>query len=113
MVLNAGMKSSPWMACRPVATPDDIGDPSIKKASGVVELPIHLDWSHSGTFDIEDEHERRWLYQRVLTEGTEDDVRHYIRLDELLAMWDTIWLSPHVAEAWQRWFDRHGISVTC
>ena len=61
MVLNAGLKSSPWIACRPVATPEDIDDPSITKADGIVQFPLHLDWSHSGTFDLDNEHQRRWL----------------------------------------------------
>ena len=61
------------------------------------------------TYDLDDERERRRLYERVLTEGLDDDVRHYIRLDELLQMWEAMWLSPHVREAWRRWLVRHGI----
>ncbi len=107
----AGMKSPPWIAGRPVATPDDVNDPSITKASGVVQLPFHLAWSdRHQTYDLADERQRRRLYERVLTEGLDDDVRYYIDLDELLAMWEDLWLSPHVREAWQHWLDRHDIT---
>ena len=100
----------PFIACREVATPDDIDDPAIVKASGVVSLPVHIDWSFAGPFDLDDDVQRLWLYQLVLTEGLEDDVRFYIRLDKLLKMRDTIWLSQHVVEAWEAWFDRYGIT---
>ncbi len=110
MVLNAGLKSPPGIADRPVATPDDIDDPSLVKAEGVVELPLHLAWSGQGLYDLDEEPQRRWLYEQVLTEGRADDVRFYVKLGELLDMWPRMWLSPHVAEAWQRWFDRRGIS---
>ena len=114
MVLNAHKKSPPWIAGRPVATPDDIDDPSIVKASGVVQLPFHLAWSDQElTYDLDDQSDRRRLYERVLTEGLDADVCLYVRLDELLAMWETIWLSPHVREAWQLWLDRRGITVQC
>ncbi len=104
------MTLPPFIACRQVPTPDDIDDPTITKAEGVVELPIHIDWSYAGPFDLDDEWDRLHLYQLVLTEGLEDDVRFYIRLDELLAMWERIWLSQHVVEAWEVWFDRRGIT---
>ena len=101
------LKSRPGIACRPVATPDDIDDPSIAKAEGVVTLPYHLAWSDNLSYDLNNERDRRRLYERVLTEGDDDDVRYYIRLGELLEMWERIWLSPHVREAWQRWLHRH------
>ena len=110
MVHISEMTLPPWIACRQVATPDDIDDAGITKAEGVVELPIHIDWSYQSPFNLDDECDRRHLYQLVMTEGTEDDVRHYIRLDVLLEIWPTLWLSPHVAEAWQAWFDRRGIT---
>ena len=105
------LKSRPGIACRPVATPDDVDDPSITKAEGVVTLPFHLAWSDQHlTYDLDDERQRRRLYERVLTEGDDDDVRYDIRLGELLEMWERIWLSPHVREAWQRWLHRHEIT---
>ena len=112
MMEPAGMKSPPWIAGRPVATPDDVGDSGIVKAEGVVSLPIHLGWSEPAdfTYDLDHEPRRRRLYERVLTEGLDDDIRFYIRLDELLQMWEDLWLSPHVRTAWRNWLDRHGIS---
>ena len=38
-----------------------------------------------------------------MTEGLDGDVRCYIYLDVLLDVWDELWLSPHVREAWTAW----------
>ena len=104
-----------WISGRPVATPDDIDNPEIVKAEGVVSLPIHLGWSEPPdfTYDLDDENDRRRLYERVLTEGLDDDIRYYIRLDQLIAMWERIWLPRHVRETWQAWLDRRGIALQC
>ena len=42
----------------------------------------------------------------VMTEGIEDDVRFYIDIDVLLKVWDELWLSPHVRDAWYVWLRR-------
>ena len=70
---------------RPVAFPEDIADPTIPKESGIVELPLHIHWWEPfRTYDLDDQLDRETVYREVLTEGTPDDVRTYIRLDELV-----------------------------
>jgi hypothetical protein len=71
--------------------------------SGTVTLPHRLYWSGSGgprTLDVTDPAERRLLYRIVLTEGTEEDVCSLLDLAVLRDLWPTLWLSPHVREAW-------------
>lgn len=71
---------------------------------GVVTLPLRLSWSgpvERRGFDLAIEHDRRMLYEVVLTEGTIDDVRNYLDAAELLRLWSVLWLSPHVRRAWQ------------
>lgn len=71
---------------------------------GVVTLPYRLSWSGPAQrrgFDLAVEHDRRMLYEVVLTEGTLDDVRSYVEATELLRLWSGLWLSPHVRRAWE------------
>jgi len=81
--------------------PDDIADPSIEKATGVVELPLRVQWSGRRRYDLSDRQDRARVYELVLREGTEDDVRRFVRLGELEALWDDLLLPPHVRAAWE------------
>ena len=90
-------------ATRPVAVPDDVDDPSLSKAAGRVMLPQHIRWSGRADYDLADRRDRISAYEQVLTEGTADDVRYFIDVDELVALWDELVLSPHVRAAWDAW----------
>lgn len=47
---------------RPVAVPKDLRDPSLLKATGQVELPLHIRWSGPPmTYDLNDPAERARL----------------------------------------------------
>ena len=93
-------------ATRPVAVPDDLG--SRPKASGRVELPLHIRWSGSAvTYDLDDRADRARVYEQVLREGTEDDVRFYVDADQLLELWDELVLPPTVRQSWAGWIARH------
>ena len=94
---------------RPVSIPDDMEDRSLPKASGKVRLPHHIAWSFPFEHDLDDPKELRHAYQRIMTEGLDDDVRYYIDLDILLRLWDELWLSPHVREAWTDWLHSRGL----
>jgi transcriptional regulator with XRE-family HTH domain len=87
---------------RPPAIPDDLEDPSIDKASGVVELPLRVQWSGRRTYDLSDRQDRARVYELVLREGTEDDVRRFVRPDDLEELWDELLLPPHVRAAWEQ-----------
>ena len=102
LAYNQGMERRPLLL-RPVSIPDDMEDRSLPKASGKVRLPHHIAWSFPFEYDLDDHKGLRAAYQRIMTEGLDDDVRYYIDLDVLLDLWDELWLSPHVREAWTAW----------
>lgn len=88
---------------RPVAVPDSI-DELNGELVGAVLLPLRLSWSgpsEGRTLDLASEHDRRMLYEIVLTEGSIDDVRSYLDAAELVRLWRQLWLSPHVRRAWE------------
>ncbi|MGH9089096.1 MAG: hypothetical protein ACRDYZ_13470 [Acidimicrobiales bacterium] len=96
-------------ASRPVAIPGDIDDPNLLKATGIIELPLHVAWSEPAmTYDLSRRSDQLRVYEQVLREGTEDDVRYYINIDELARVFDELVLPPYVRAAWSEWFRRHG-----
>jgi hypothetical protein len=89
-------------AARPVAVPEDLDDPSLAKARGVVELPFHIRWSGPPlAYDLKKRADRIRVYEQVLREGTEDDVRFYVDPDELREVSDELVLPPPVRRAWR------------
>jgi hypothetical protein len=99
-------------AARPVAVPDDLDDRSLPKASGRVELPLHVRWSGPVvTYDLDDRSDRARVYEQVLREGTEDDVRFYVDADRLLDLWDELVLPPSVRQAWAGWIESRRLAA--
>ena len=93
-------------AMRPVALPSDFGS-SRPKASGRIELPLHVRWSSPPVgYDLDDRVDRARVYEHVLREGTESDVRFYVDADQLLDLWDELVLPPAVRRAWTDWIER-------
>jgi hypothetical protein len=90
-------------ATRPVSVPAGLDDAFAPKAHGRVQLPLHTRWSGPPvTYDRAD---RARVYEQVLREGTEDDVRFYVDADHLLELWDELVLPPQVREAWMPWIE--------
>ena len=95
---------------RPVAIPDDVADTRMSKATGRVELPRHVRWSDPPViYDMANRRDRISVYEQVLTEGTEDDVRSFIDVGQLVDLWDELVLSPHVRTAWETWLRDRGL----
>jgi hypothetical protein len=62
---------------------------------------LHIRWSGTPvSYDLDDPVDRARVYEQVLREGTEDDVRFYISGDSLLELWDELVLPPAVRQAW-------------
>ena len=88
--------------------PEDLDDPSLPKAGGKVELPLHIRWSGSPiTYDLNDRADRARVYEQVLREGTEDDVRYYVDATQLRELFDELVLPPPVRRTWANWLRRH------
>ncbi|HTX01866.1 MAG TPA: hypothetical protein VMD59_23990 [Acidimicrobiales bacterium] len=85
------------------------------RVTGRITLPLHVRWSDPElSYDLDDPHERRMVYEQVLVEGTEDDVRRFVDPDVLLHEFSELVLPPHVRRAWVAWFRRHrGVEPTC
>ena len=83
-------------------------DASVAKAAGRIELPLHIRWSGPPiTYDLNDRADRVRVYEQVLREGTEDDVRLFVEAGQLLELWDELVLPPAVRRAWAGWLRRH------
>lgn len=61
------------------------------------------------TYDLTDPADLARVYEQVLREGTEDDVRFYIDADQLADIFDELVLPVPVRQAWADWLDRHCI----
>lgn len=96
--------------------PDEMVDRSLPKASGVQKLPHRIAWSAPYTYDFDDPGHLLLAYQRIKIEGLDEDVLFYIDLDRLLDVWDDLWLSPYVRDAWTEWLQARNLiphSVGC
>lgn len=92
---------------RPVELPEDVDNREIKKASGRIQLPMHIRWSGPPkTYDLDDRRDRSRVYEQVLREGTAEDVRFYIDVEQLRELWDDLVLPSYVRRAWAEWFMR-------
>ena len=92
---------------RPVELPEDVADPLIAKASGCVALTLHVRWSGPiKTYDLSLRQDRARVYEQVLREGTVEDIRFYIDVEQLLDLWTELVLPKSVRLAWAEWFAR-------
>lgn len=65
-------------------------------------------------YDLRDRRDRALVYEQVLAEGTEDDVRRFVDVNELVELWPDLVLPRHVRAAWARWLqERPSIVVAC
>ena len=95
-------------ASRPVAAPANLDNGGRDKAQGMVELPLHIRWSGTPVvYDLNDPVDRARVYEQVLREGTENDVRFYVDAEQLLELWDELVLPPSVRQAWAAWVEGH------
>lgn len=92
----------------PPEIPADVDDPRVAKARGIVTLPRRVNWSATNpTYDLADRGQRARVYEQVLREGTADDVRFYIDVDQLIELWDNLVLPLAVSQAWIQWLAHH------
>ena len=100
---------------RPPAIPDDVADPAVVKARGRVTPPARVRWSAPAlSYDLTHRRQRARVYEQVLIEGVEQDVREIIDVDEVVGLWDELYLPDHVRRAWADWLaERRGVELPC
>jgi hypothetical protein len=66
------------------------------------------------TYDLGQRADRIRVYEQVLREGTEDDVRFYVDVGELVELFEELVLPPTLRRAWADWLLRHrGVVLAC
>ena len=86
---------------RPVFILDDLADLA-GPDHGVVELPLHLDWTSAPRYDIDRPARLRTMYATVLREAkSEDDLRTYLSRRILVREWKLLHLPGFVREVWE------------
>jgi hypothetical protein len=89
---------------RPYVTPDSLDELS-GPTTGVIELPISLDWSERRTYDLSVESDRRLMYERVIREAmSADTLRRYLDRVLLTSIWPTMYLPRRVKASWESRF---------
>lgn len=85
--MTVQQKGEARRALKPPSIPEDVDDPAVEKATGVVMLPTRVRWSPpSRRYDLADRQQRARVYEQVLVEGTAADVRRFIDVDELIEL---------------------------
>lgn len=77
--------------------------------TGVVELPIHLDWSEQRVYDLDDDAQLGLMYERVIREAVHvDDLRTYLNGSVLVRIWPRLYLPIQARRTWEARF--HGLA---
>jgi hypothetical protein len=89
---------------RPYLLPDTLGELT-GPVTGVVQLPLRLDWSERAVFHLDDPAERNVMYERVIREASQaDDLRSYLNEAVLRREWRLLFLPQNVRRSWERRF---------
>jgi uncharacterized protein (UPF0147 family) len=76
-----------------------------------VELPLSIRWSDEPiAYDLANPRHLRSVYEQVLREGSDAEVRRYVRASTLIEVWDDLFLPEHVRAAWVPWLARHRVA---
>lgn len=69
---------------------------------GVVRLPIHLDWTPGGVYDLSSDADVRSMYTIVLREAlSEADLAEHLDGDLLRSHWASLLVPEFVRETWE------------
>jgi hypothetical protein len=89
---------------RPYVLPETLGE-LVGPVSGVVQLPLRLDWTERAAFHVDDPAERNVMYERVIREATRvDDLRSYLNGTVLREAWRQLFLPERVRRIWEERF---------
>jgi hypothetical protein len=86
---------------RPVVVVDDLTRLH-GPGTGVVSLPITLNWTPRARYDLTSDAAQRSLYQLVLREArSEGEIETYLNADLLRRLWRSLTLPRAVREFWE------------
>jgi hypothetical protein len=86
---------------RPYTVPESLEELTGPTA-GVVELPLRLDWSEQGRYDLSDPRQRNLMYEVVIRESMQvEDLRAFIHGPTLARVWRRLWLPRKVRSLWE------------
>jgi hypothetical protein len=89
---------------RPYTLPDSLDELS-GPTTGMVELPLRLDWSEQGRYDLTDRLQLNLMYERVIRESMRvEDLRAYLDGPTLARVWRQLWLPQKVRRLWESRF---------
>lgn len=89
---------------RPYVVPDTL-DELTGPTTGVVELPLHLDWSEQRRYNLDDPRQLSLMYEVVLREAQNvEDLRRFVNGAALQAAWSRMFLPQRVRALWQAHF---------
>ena len=89
---------------RPYLLPETLGELT-GPVSGIVVLPLRLDWTERAEFHLDDRAERNVMYERVIREATRiDDLRAYVNGTALRDAWRQLFLPARVRQIWEERF---------
>jgi hypothetical protein len=84
--------------------PETLGE-LVGPVTGVVQLPLRLDWSERAEFHLDDPAERNVMFERVIREATRvDDLRSYLNEEVLRLVWRHLFLPARARRSWEERF---------
>ncbi len=98
---------------RPLVVPSSLDELDGPTERGVVTLPTHLAWSGHRTYDLDDDHERRRVYEIVLREGDRHDQLRFIDVDHLTNDFPLLFLPEAIEVAWRILLDQRAEPRSC
>ena len=78
-------------------------------------MPRRIRWSEpSRRYDLGKRADAISVYEQVLQEGNDEDVRTLIDVDRLIDLWGELVLPVRVRRAWADWIRQHrGLDLAC
>ncbi|SHN35270.1 hypothetical protein [Actinacidiphila paucisporea] len=89
---------------RPYMVPESLSELA-GPTSGIVNLPLSLDWSQQRRYDLSVDKDRRRLYETVIREALNvSELRRFLDAGLLLHLWPSLWLPVRAKSLWQERF---------
>ncbi|WP_435174399.1 hypothetical protein [Actinacidiphila sp. bgisy145] len=99
--MNAGAR---YAHLRPYMVPKSLSELA-GPTSGIVNLPLSLDWSQQRRYDLSIDKDRRCLYEAVIREAMNvSELRRFLDAGLLLHRWPSLWLPVRAKSLWQERF---------